>query len=885
MATGTYPIQIDFGSGELSTALGWKIEPPEIYGNGVAALANYWVKPGGGVIRRPGTVFFTETKYLGKKVRLESFSFGEGVGTVFEIGHKYVRIHGDGSMVEIEWPYEEKEIDELYFAQFGPLIYVVHKNHPALRLERFEEGDYESEPVNFLDGPFLRSSDDLTWTIQEVEDEIILRSTHDAEFSDVDVDDYVEYERDGILYIGKVVSTEGPGNEVSVRPIENVVDVNKMEAGAFRQSTGDEFVYSVLAQFSERLVGSWIKISTTESSPAPATRWALLSAYRGISTVAASDFPDAHAGSASNIQLDLAESDDPIITSKWVTGRDGSPGYVGTVSVVERNTLTTLDANDEIPSSVVQGRLIRFNFGGLQMWGTVAAVVSDNTIQVMSDEGVPLNPENQREYANRGKSTNWRLGAFYEGNYPRTAIFHGQRLILGGTRDDPQTIWASVIGDFELFSPTERDSSVQDDNGFSYDISKKSQSPILWLQSNRVLLIGMSEGEAVVRGPTVNHTLTPAGVNALPETDFGSSKISPVRDGSSTFFVDTTGGRMLEYYYDFEIDSHIGLSINTINEDILNDGGGVKEMVATRYPWPMVMAVRKDGQLAAISRDGRGEFYPWHRTLIAGRVDFERSYASVESAAVEHREGDKDRVWLSVLRVDSQGRERRYIEYFSEIPDSRHPFDLREQTYVDSALRVRKKTEDISGDDNIDGSASHLVHLPAIEGHGIALTANGRVIHNGLDTSMSITSTGNLFSTDFLDQDEEETEIVLGINYTSLMMSMNPVLGTERGMSHVMLKRMTDFYVALHRSESVGIAYKIDPDSYEIDFDDLFMFNRYLESEDERDTEAPRKSATRLVRTDIGQHYERDIRMFVYEYRPIPQSVLAMGSRITVGAK
>ena len=49
------------------------------------------------------------------------------------------------------------------------------------------------------------------------------------------------------------------------------------------------------------------------------------------------------------------------------------------------------------------------------------------------------------------------------GGYPRSISFNKNRLIFGGSRDKPQTIFASQSGDFFNFKPTTR--VVTEDNG------------------------------------------------------------------------------------------------------------------------------------------------------------------------------------------------------------------------------------------------------------------------------------------------------------------------------------------------------------------------------------------------------------------------------------
>jgi hypothetical protein len=87
----------------------------------------------------------------------------------------------------------------------------------------------------------------------------------------------------------------------------------------------------------------------------------------------------------------------------------------------------------------------------------------------------------------------WTEGAFSPARgHPRTVCLHQGRLYFGGTFAEPQTIWASVIEDFENF----RESSL-DDGAFQRQIAADRAFEINWLLSHGDLMIGTSLNEWV----------------------------------------------------------------------------------------------------------------------------------------------------------------------------------------------------------------------------------------------------------------------------------------------------------------------------------------------------------------------------------------------------
>jgi len=92
-----------------------------------------------------------------------------------------------------------------------------------------------------------------------------------------------------------------------------------------------------------------------------------------------------------------------------------------------------------------------------------------------------------------GADATWSEWAWSGGRgYPRTATFHENRLVFGGTRDAPETLFGSVTGDFFNFDD-KTGGTVIDSSAFKFTLSTDEIHIIRDLKSQRDLEIFTSQ--------------------------------------------------------------------------------------------------------------------------------------------------------------------------------------------------------------------------------------------------------------------------------------------------------------------------------------------------------------------------------------------------------
>lgn len=142
--------------------------------------------------------------------------------------------------------------------------------------------------------------------------------------------------------------------------------------------------------------------------------------------------------------------------------------------------------------------------------------------------------------------------------YPRTVCFHEGRLIFGGSKGYPDTIWCSLTGNIYHFMQRRlAQDSTTDVSGNNFFGSVKATDPfnfipasvgannIQWLYPSDSLLVGTTGNEFSITGGQ-EATISVSSIFVKAISAHGSSKVQPVKVGSSIVFVSIDGKRILE---------------------------------------------------------------------------------------------------------------------------------------------------------------------------------------------------------------------------------------------------------------------------------------------------------------------------------------------------
>jgi hypothetical protein len=148
--------------------------------------------------------------------------------------------------------------------------------------------------------------------------------------------------------------------------------------------------------------------------------------------------------------------------------------------------------------------------------------------------------------------------------YARTVTFHDQRLIFGGSRDLPNFLFMSKIGEFTNF-----DIGIgNDDESIQIQIAEAQVSEIKAMQSFRFLTIFTSEQELYV--PTSeNKPLTPATITVKKQTSYGSGAVQPQEFDGAIVYLTKSKGAVREFIFSDLSQAYNSDSITLLSEHII----------------------------------------------------------------------------------------------------------------------------------------------------------------------------------------------------------------------------------------------------------------------------------------------------------------------------
>ena len=303
-------------------------------------------------------------------------------------------------------------------------------------------------------------------------------------------------------------------------------------------------------------------------------------------------------------------------------------------------------------------------------------------------------------------TTRWSEGAWSaRRGYPHAVTFYEDRLWFAGSTSKPQTLWASVSGDYENHKY-----GTNDDDALNYTINTQDMNTIEWLAPTKVLAIGTANGEFTLSATQISDPVTPTNVKITPQTTFGSATdVRPLRVGSVILFLQRAARKLREYAYQFDTDSFVAPNMTVLAEHVTDSG--VVDLAYQQEPNQIVWAPRTDGVLAGMTYERTEDVVGWHRHPIG----------IVESViTLPHWDGDQDVLWMIVRRT-VDGATVRYVEYVEKYMTDEYAF------FVDSGLTY-------------DGAATtSITGLDHLEGETVAVLADGAVHPNRTVTSGAIT--------------------------------------------------------------------------------------------------------------------------------------------------
>lgn len=464
-------------------------------------------------------------------------------------------------------------------------------------------------------------------------------------------------------------------------------------------------------------------------------------------------------------------------------------------------------------------------------------------------------------------TSDWSESAWNgERGYPRAITLYEQRVVWGGTRFQPDTVWLSATGNFFRMDPFGLNISytITASDAFNFTVASGEVNQIQWLSSGSTLNIGTLGREYLAQG--VSGALSATNISVTPETAQGSSFVQPVRVENTLTFIERSGQRVREFIFNRDENAFRANDLTYLNDDaakrflhgpsILNgeERGNprIVEMQFQPNDYSVLWLKNNYGAFFGITRNRERNVQAMHFHIFGGSLekeDFENVTFNPEVtsfAITANENGSHDDIWLAIKRTINSNN----VVYLEKISKELQRNDIENSDdditqkllYSDSAKLVRS----VSPTNTFSGF-SHL------EGETVDVVADGGYV------GQFTVSSGNITTVD------SYTEIVAGLNYRTKIRSVILEAGSAIGAAQGTIGRIDRAVLRFNRT----IGAKVGPD--ENNLDELYQFRNQREVL----MDDPTPLFTGDIKIEFPGGQRRGVEFIVVQDLPLPMQFLS----------
>lgn len=191
-------------------------------------------------------------------------------------------------------------------------------------------------------------------------------------------------------------------------------------------------------------------------------------------------------------------------------------------------------------------------------------------------------------------------------DYPAVVGYFQQRLLLGNTLNQPQTVLASRVGaptNFCVSTP------LLDTDAIQFTISGTKVQTIQSFVDLGKLIVHTSNGEYVCPG-NVNGSLTPTANSCVLQGGCGSSAVAPVVIGNTDIFIQALGNMVRDLRFEIQSSQYAGKDISVYTPDLFL-GRTVVQMAWQQVKNSIVWMVMSDGIMLSLTYNREEGMWCW----------------------------------------------------------------------------------------------------------------------------------------------------------------------------------------------------------------------------------------------------------------------------------
>lgn len=714
------------------------------------------------------------------KTRLIEFNLSATSRRVLEFSDGFLRIWNDGATLVqdvinnpgnplvIVTPYSAEEIFEVQVAQLGNVAYFTHPSHPPQKIERAFNTQFFAE----------------TFTWSEVEWSFpAFRDTNNSSVtarSSAAASGYTEISFSANPFTETKDTTDYTGARILLSQRRNSAQV-KLALNL----TGSSTAVSILGTYRVFTYGK-AKGTLNVQGKDKAGNWQNLKTF---------EFNAEEVGRNIVYQSETTEATDIRLDFTFATGSLGD---------------AYLEAEDS--------RRVGY-----------ARILSG----IPFEDSLPVVPcQIELPFDSTSATTEWAIEAWgkYAG-YPRAVCFHEQRLWFGGTELQPNTIWASAVGDYENFRR-----GAFDSDSLAFTLAAQEGSAVQSLVSHDALVV-FTQSEEWTATTSQDTAITPSNIFVRRQSRFGSVHKQAFIAANNLLFLQRGSRKLRQFSYGKGGDG-VASDLTLLAEHVTING--IQQMAFQQQPDPIIWCVRNDGVLLSLTYEADQEVIAWARHTTTDGL-FE-SVATIYGA-----DGKADEVWVVVNRGGKRYIERIDSESYQKLEED----DSARMVYLDCAVLLERTP-----------ASTSVTGLSHLEGKTVQILANGAVVPAKTVSSGSITL------------DTAASTVVVGIPYTSKLQPSKIEIqmgdGTAQG------RRFVCKRAALNLWKTYGLQYSDDPNAAE---------NKWFDVEGRStntnyDTASPLTTGMRQI-NNLGRHGD-SIELCFRQTLPLPANLLAIVPKLDV---
>lgn len=798
----TQTIRNSFNAGEISPYTLGRTDL-EKYHTACESLQNYIPLLQGGCTRRPGSMYIEPA--MGPS-RLVPFKFSRTQAYVLEFGNKKLRfytqggqIQSGGSAYEISTPYDTAtdNLWDLKFAQDADIMYITHPNHAPRKLNRLADTNWILNQPNFRPPPTHDFDQDVgtdktaTLTPGAVTGAGITFTASNPVFIKGDVGKSI-VAGPGVGYIGAVGGASAvDGTTGATLYPEATVDII------------DDF-----ASTAAIAAGSWF----LRGSP---------NAYAAIGATSGGNWFNSRQLGPGARQVLHTYATPPLDSDTAPNSSGGTNTYV---EPAHTDCFRTLDL----------GSYILFQGAVLQIHAVTDSAHVD--VELLSVIRVTFPDFQGNQQAQPAASGTWSIEtvSFSAANgYPRACCFFQDRLAFAGTASQPNTIWLSVVDDFENFAKgNQADDSIDD------TINSGFREQIQWLAAYQgVIAAGTLESEYIISGGASTFggngaAITPDNVSDTIQSRYGVSSIQPIFVENDLVYVQRALLTAYQFSYDIQQSVYASKNLNVLHDLITT--AGFKEFSYHQIPYRLLWFVDTAGNLVSLTYERDQDVWAWARHFTGA----DNGDQVISVAVIPSDNGLGDDLWLNVKRGSTYN-----IELIS--------VNLPPESLLDAASIFTSATP-----------VTSISGVTYLAGRTVYLRTSNSLVDWAVLGPYVVPAGGTIDFSRALP--EGALNVIVGLPYTSTIQTVRLEIAGGNTIQGL-IKRWARAWVRVYNSVGITINGQAVP---------------FRTPSDPMTQGVPPETIDVLI-NDLT--YDRDGRVLIQQTQPLPSNILALFGSVNVG--